>query len=57
MKAETELLKRLAKLVGIQKSLDELSTADYDAIADALVAAADDGEIWAIQEVARAIDG
>jgi hypothetical protein len=57
MKAETELLKKLARQLGIRKSLDELSTEDYDAMADALVAAANDGEIWAIQEIAIVIDG
>ena len=50
-------LRRLAKaLHGSQQMLDELITEDCDAIADKVVAAALDGEPWAIQEIARAID-
>jgi hypothetical protein len=37
-------------------SQHELSKAVYDAMADTLVAAALDGNSWAIQEIARAID-
>jgi hypothetical protein len=47
---------RLAKQLGIQRSLDELSAEDPDSMADALVAAALSGNIWAVQEIARAID-
>jgi len=51
------LLRRLAKaLHGNQQALDELSAEDYDAMADKVVDAALDGEFWAIQEIARAID-
>ena len=39
-----------------QQSLDELSTEDYDSMADRLVDAALDGDFRAIQEIARAID-
>jgi hypothetical protein len=36
--------------------LKELSTEDYDAMADKVVTAALDGDFRAIQEIARAID-
>jgi len=39
-----------------QQSLDELSAEVYDSMAERLVDAALDGEFWAIQEIARAID-
>ena len=39
-----------------QEALDELSTEDYNAMADSVVEAALDGEPWATQEIARAID-
>jgi hypothetical protein len=54
--AEQEVLRRLARLLGIQQTLDELSTEDYDSMADTVVAAALDGDAWAIQEIGRAID-
>ena len=38
-----------------EKSLADL-IADYDAMADTVVAAAGNGNPWAIQEIARAID-
>ena len=50
-------LRRIAKaLRRNQEALDELSTEDYDAMADIVVEAALDGDPWAIQEIARAID-
>ena len=39
-----------------KQSVDELLTEDYDSTADRLVDAALDGDIRAIQEIARAID-
>ena len=39
-----------------QQSLDELSTEDYDSMADRLVDAALDGDFRAIQKIAEAID-
>ena len=54
--SERQVLMRLAKLLGIRHSLDELSIEDYDVMADALVTAALDGEPWAIQEIARVFD-
>ena len=39
-----------------QQALDELSTEEYDAMADALVAAVLSGNILAVQETARVID-
>ena len=51
------MLRSLARLLrSQQESLDELSTEAYDAMADTGVAAALDGDLWAIQEIARAID-
>lgn len=50
-------LRRIAKALNkSQEALDELSTEDYDAMADRVVAAALDGDPWAVQEIARAID-
>ena len=50
-------LRRIAKALNKnQEALDELSTEDYDAMADALVAAALDGDFRAIQKIAEAID-
>ena len=55
--AERIVLRRLAKaLKRNQEVLDELSTEDLDAMAEIVVAAALDGEPWAIQEIAGAID-
>ena len=39
-----------------RQSLDELSTKDFDKMAEMVVAAAVDGSPWAIQEIARVID-
>ena len=51
------MIRQLAKLLREQeRSLDELSTEDYDSVADAVVAAALDGNPWAIREISRAID-
>ncbi len=50
-------LRLIARVLRRQrKSQHELSKAVYDAMADTLVAAALDGNSWAIQEIARAID-
>ncbi len=50
-------LRLIAKALRKQRiSQHELSKAVYDAMADTLVAAALDGNSWAIQEIARAID-
>ena len=51
------LLRRIAKALNrSQQTQDDLSTEDYDSMADKVVAAALDGESWAIQELARALD-
>ena len=51
------LIRQLARLLREQqRSLDELSTEDYDSMAETVVAAALDGNSWAVQEIARAID-
>ena len=51
------LLRLLARLLRSQRqSLDELSTEDYDSMADSLVDAALDGDFPAIQEIARVFD-
>ena len=51
------LIRQLARLLREQqRSLDELSTEDYDSMAETVVAAALDGNLWAVQEIARAID-
>ena len=51
------MLRRLAKALNRnQEVLDELSTEDYDAMADKVVATALDGDSLAIQEIARAIN-
>ena len=39
-----------------QQSLDDISTEDYDSMADSLVDAALDGDFPAIQEIARVFD-
>ena len=39
-----------------QQALDELSAEDLDSMAETIVAAALSGNIWAAQEIARAID-
>ena len=44
------------RALGIRHSLDELSTEDYDAMAESLVDAALDGDFRAIQEIARVFD-
>ncbi len=50
-------LRNIAKVLrSQQQSLDELSTEDYDSMAETLVAAALDGDSWAIQEIAKAMD-
>ena len=50
-------LRLIAKALRRQrKSQHELSKAVYDAMAETVVAAALDGNSWAIQEIARAID-
>ena len=55
--AERIVLRRLAKVLHRnQQALDELSTEDYDAMADRLVDAALDGDFRAIQEIAEVID-
>ncbi len=51
------LQRRIAKaLHGSQQALDELSTEDWESMAETVVAAALDGEPWAIQEIARVFD-
>ena len=51
------MLRRLARALNRnQQVLDELSTEDYDSMADKVVAAAMDGDFRAIQVIARAID-
>ncbi len=50
-------LRRLAKALNRnQEVLDELSAKEYDAMADKVVGAALNGNSWAIQEIARALD-
>jgi len=50
-------LRKLAKVLDSnQQALDELSTEDYDSMAKTVVAAALNGNIWAVQVIARAID-
>ncbi len=50
-------LRKIARTLRRQRKLQhELSEMVYDAMADTLVAAALDGNSWAIQEIARAID-
>lgn len=50
-------LRKMARILRNQKqSLEDLSTEDYDSMAETLVAAALDGDSWAIQEIARVID-
>jgi len=50
-------LRLIAKALRRQrKSQHELSKMVYDAMAETVVAAALDGNSWAIQEIARAID-
>jgi hypothetical protein len=39
-----------------QQALDELSTEDYDSMAETVVVAAISGNIWAVQEIAKVID-
>ena len=52
------LIRQLGRLLREQqRSLDELSTEDYDSMAETVVAAALDGHHLAIQEIARVIDG
>ena len=51
------LLRKLAKVLDSnQQALDELSAEDLDSMAETVVAAALDGNIWAVQVIARAID-
>jgi hypothetical protein len=51
------LIRQLGRLLREQEdALDELSTEDYDSMADRLVYAALDGNPWAIQEIGRALD-
>ena len=51
------LLRKIAKVLhSNQQALDELSAEEYDSMAETVVAAALDGNSWAIQEIARAID-
>jgi hypothetical protein len=48
----------MARMLRNQKqSLDGLSKLDYDSMAETVVAAALDGHYWAVQEIAKAIDG
>ncbi len=50
-------LRMIAKVLHEQQQLlNELSTEDYDSMAETVVAAAYEGHPWAIQEIARAID-
>ena len=50
-------LRMIAKVLRNQRySLDELLTEDFDSMAETVVAAALDGNSWAIQEIAWAID-
>ena len=51
------LLRKLAKVLDSnQQALDELSAEDLDSMAETVVAAALNGNIWAVQVIARAID-
>ncbi len=51
------LLRKIAKVLRKQQqSLDELLTEDFDSMAETVVAAALDGNSWAIQEIGRMID-
>ena len=55
--AERIVLRRLAKALNRnQEVLDELSAEDLDSMAETVVAAALNGNIWAVQVIARAID-
>ena len=50
-------LRELAKILRKQRhSLDELSTEEYDSMAETVVAAALDGHLWAFREIARVLD-
>jgi hypothetical protein len=51
------LLRKIAKaLHSNEQALDELSAEEYDSMAETVVAAALSGNLWAIQEIARAVD-
>ncbi len=48
--------KTAAALRKNRQALDDLSAEDYDSMAETVVTAALNGNLWAIQEIARAID-